>query len=37
MRICYHTRMGQWYLAVRLTRMWRRDCLDCGYYETYQG
>lgn len=31
--------MGKWYLANRVTRVWRRDCVNysCGYYELYQG
>lgn len=33
MYTCKHPRMGAWYVN-RVTRVWRRDCLDCGYYET---
>lgn len=34
--VCKHPTMGKWYLANRFTRVWRRDCLTCGYYETYK-
>lgn len=35
MQTCYHKAMSAWYVN-RTTRVWRRDCLTCGYYETYK-
>lgn len=36
MEVCKHKVMTKWVIN-RTTRMWRRDCTNCGYYETYSG